>query len=347
VRFLIIGLLLGFCSAHADTNQLSVGFGASVPKDGGTSAVEHTGPSRANGGERFTISFRGYKNISNIRLTGFSPSHTGGALIRSAIALWMDAQGHRLQMNMPALSSFGQVTSGNPQNYQNMVMLRDGNFVETDPNGAFYEIQLIVEGFANNDSGMLLQITSADGLPMNDFIIHRSSTTEVAGTYINEANYPGLSIGEFVTLMTYGTQPTMLDLVGKSFVCSSFSRTAQPAIDYKTRTYYNNNGALQSSSSLDGRLYTWTPTQEGWNMPTPQRNACGNYTTNTIIRKTDAGNLIAEVELNRYNYLTLCANAGYDWNTQAAQLDSESYPAVISNLYRTLSYEFCRPAVLP
>lgn len=347
MRILVLGLFASCLAQAALANDLNVGFGASVPKESGASVIEKSGPSRVSGGEQFTISFRGYKTITSVRLTDFSASHQGKLLIRSALAFYVDGNGNVNQVRLEGLTQFSKVTAGNPENYQNLVMLADGHYVEVAPGATYYEIQLTIEGFSNSDAGMLLQIGTAEGVQPADFVIKRTGSTEIAGGYIDENNYANFSIGELANLMKTGTHPALDDLAGHSFVCSGFNKPSAPQIDFKTRTWYNNNGALQSSTNLDGTLATWSPTQEGWSMPISNKNGCGQYTTNNIIRKTAGGNLVSEVEINRYNYLVQCANAGYDWNAQAAELDSETYPAVVNPAYRALSYEFCRPAVLP
>jgi len=131
-------------------------------------------------------------------------------------------------------------------------MVPDAKFVETNPNYAFSEIQFVIEGFANNDIGMLLQITSAEGLPLTDFIIHR--------TGIDEVNYSKLAPGELASLVQNGYHPRMEDLENRSYVCSSFSKTAR-SIDFKTRAYYNTNGACN-------RFRIWTVT---WSLGFPRK----------------------------------------------------------------------------
>jgi len=333
MRIFILGLFASCLAQAAVANDLSVGFGTSIPKESGASIIEKSGPSRATGGERFTISFRGYKTITSVRLTDYSASHQGKLLVRSALAFYVDSNNNVNQVQLQGLTSTD--------------LLADGHFVEVTPNATYYEIQLIVEGFSNSDAAMLLQIGSVEGIPTTDFVIKRTSSSEVAGGFLDESDYANFSIGELANLMKSGTHPAIEDLAGHSFVCSIYAKSGAPQIDFKTRTWYNNNGALQSSTNLDGTLATWSPTQEGWSMPIVNKNGCGQYTTNNLIRKTAGGNMVSEVEINRYNYLVQCANAGYDWNAQAAQLDSETYPAVVNPAYRVLSYEFCRPAVLP
>jgi hypothetical protein len=343
MKILWIGLLATM-SVFAVAEDLNVGFGGSVPKERGA-LQERSGPSRAGGGEKITVTFKGDRQITNIRLSAFSPSHQGKFLIRSAKGYTSSPRG-TIETNLDALSRFDKVTSGAPENYQGMPMVADGKFVENNPNYAFREIEFQIEGFTNNDIGMLIQISTNTQLPMTEFIVHRTGNGEVVGAYVDEVNYAKFSAADIAGLVAASYHPRIDDLANRSFVCSSYSRTARQ-IDFKTRAYYNTNGALQSASNLDAHLVTWTQTQEGWSLPTDNTNGCGKYVTNNLIRMTASGNLVSEIVLNRYNYLVLCSQAGYDWNAQAAQLDGESYPSVINPDYRALSYEFCRPAVLP
>lgn len=329
MRLCILGLV-ACLTQMAFATDLKVGFGTSIPLNS-VSIIEKAGPSRVSGGEQFTISFRGYKTVTSIRLSDYSVSHQGKSLVRSALAFYVDANNRVNQVRLDGL----------------MTMLADGQTVEVTPNATYYEIQLVVEGYSHSDASLLLQIGTVEGLPPSDFVITRTGSSEIAGEYIDESNYAGFSISQLAHLMRVGTHPGIDDLAGHSYVCSIYAKGNAPQIDFKTRTWYDNNGALQSSTNLDGRLTTWAPTQEGWSMPMDNKNGCGHYVTNNIIRKTAGGNLVSEIEINRYNYLVQCANAGYDWNAQAAQLDSESYPSVVNRAYRALSYEFCRPAVLP
>ena len=348
MRLLILGLFIS-AFAYADVNNANIGFGASVPKDGGTSAVEANGPSRAKGGERFTIQFRNYKTVTKIRLTASSKSKQGKILIHDAVGTVTYGDGTSAQTTFTGLTEFDKVTSGNPDKYEtNFVMLQDSHYVEVTPNAPFNQIYITVEGFTNNDIGMLLQLEASDGLPIEDFLISRTGNSEIAGAYINEADYANFKSGQLSALIQNGTNPMIETLAGHSYVCSGYVKNNPAQVDYKTRQYFNNNGALQSASNLDSSLVTWVMTEEGWTMGVDQHNGCGTYQTMNILHITPEGNLVSEVDLDRYNYLTLCSNAGYDWNAQDAQLTSETYPSVISpTIYRTNSYEFCRPASVP
>jgi hypothetical protein len=346
MRFLVVALFASMM-AHAESSELSVGFGTGVPKDGSTSTVEKSGPSRVAGGERFTITFRNYKTVSRIRLTGFSASKKGKILIHSALGFVTYDDGKKSQTNFEGLSQFAQATNGNPDNYQNNVMLEDGHYVEVTPNAPFNQIQIVVEGFTNNDAAMLLQMEATESLSLQDFVIHRTGDSEIAGAYIDETNYATLNSSDLAKLIEEGSSPSIDQLAKRSFVCTSYGRGQKTQVDYKTRAYYDNRGALQSASNLDSTMVTWVMTEAGWTLGTDVHNGCGHYQTQNILRMTAAGNLVSEVDINRYGYLVLCSNAGYDWDTQAAEFDSETYPSVISpGVDRVSSYEFCRPAAL-
>jgi hypothetical protein len=333
--------------AHAETGKVAIGFGTSVPKDGSVTTTERTGISRAGGGERFTVTFRNYKTVNRIRLTGYSTGKAGKVLVHTALGLVTYDNGTHEQINFEGLSQFAKATAGNPTNYNNNSMLENTHYVEVTPNAPFNELQITVEGFTNNDASMVMELETAEDLPAEDYIIHRTGAEEVAGAFIDEANYPALTGPELSSLVEHGSMPGIENLAGNTFVCTSYVKGSPAQVDYKTRSYYDNNGALQSASNIDSTMATWVNTEQGWTLGTTAKNGCGKFNLRTILRMTAAGNIIGELNINRYDYLTLCANAGIDWNAQAARFDNESYPSVINpDIDRTAGYEFCRPSVV-
>ena len=337
MRFLVLaGCFAAFCSAHATT--LTVAFGTSVPKDPtGQTLVESGGPSRASGGEHFILKMGPAKNITDIKLTAYSTSKTGKDLIHS-----VTAYNGSTATALVALSQFSAVTVGNPTNYQNLAMIADSQFVETNPNQAVTELDFVIEGFTNDDASLVLQVTSSDNIPSNDFLLTRTgpNSSDTLGTMIDETTYAAFSASTLNTLMTSGTQPAASDLAGKTFTCTSYTKLDATQVDVLTRTYAVSGTTLQSTSSLEGSL-TWAVTADGLSASVANQNGCGSFGTVNVVRLTPGGNLISEVDLNLSAYLNLCVAAGYDLTGTQDVEQNSTFASVVNTNYVVDSYEFC------
>ncbi len=100
-------------------------------------------------------------------------------------------------------------------------MLADQGFVEVTPNQAFLARIRGIEGFSSSDASMLLQITSTDGLPVQDFLVTRTAGSEIVGSFVDEANYANFTGSQARVLIKGAVQPAITDLAGKTFVCTS------------------------------------------------------------------------------------------------------------------------------
>ncbi|MGZ6479347.1 MAG: hypothetical protein ACXWQE_08610, partial [Bdellovibrionales bacterium] len=236
MRFLISMLALTTLSAATSafaSTQVNVAFGASVPVDpSNQTLVEKHGPSRTSGGEHFIVKMSGAKMITDIKLTSFSTGKAGKALVHSAVGT-----NGATKVALEGLYQFDKVTAGNPVVYQKLVMLPDTTFVEVTPNQAFSQLDIVVEGFTNDDISLLLQITSSDALPVTDFMITRSgSSGEVVGGMINETGFAKFTAENLQSLMSRGVSPALADLAGKTFVCSSYTKVTATELNFKSRT---------------------------------------------------------------------------------------------------------------
>lgn len=329
-----------FQSYASATTTLSVAYGASVPNDPtGQTYVQTPGPSRTGGGEHFVLQLSSGKNVTSIKLSGFSTSRNGKSLVRSVTAI-----SGATKISLPNLSQFSKITAGNPQNYNGLVMLVDGSYVEATPNQVLSQIDFTVEGFSNNDSSLLIQITFADGLAEEEFIFSRSGANrEKFGGLINEDDYAKFSASILSTLMKKGAAAQVEDVVNKTFVCSSFTKLDSPSINVKTRAYaMNATGTLQSTSERESSPRVWTATGAGLATTIVNQNGCGVFSTYNVIRKTPAGNLIAEVNLDSEAYVNLCVNAGYDADGVRAVQSNSTFPSVVRPDFVANSYEYCR-----
>jgi|GEM_PF-2085205 len=330
-------LTLGFgATALADGNQLNVAFGASVPVDSsGQTLTEKTGPSRASGGEHFVVRFGRAKNITDIKLTAYSAGHAGKALIHSVTAM-----NGTTKVSIDALSQFAKVTAGNPTNYQNLVMLPDTAFVQTTPNQAFTQLDIVIEGFTNNDISVLLQVSSSDAIAAKDYLISRSSVADTLGGLIDESKFAKFTTADLQSLMTQAEVPAAADLAGKTFSCSNYPRLDANQVNYKTRTYAEANGALVSNSDLEGQN-VWTATPAGLQMSIDNFNGCGKYASFNILRMTAGGNLISEIVVVLDDFLNLCEAAHYDRNAVRDVELNSTFTSVLDPKYVVDSYEFC------
>lgn len=317
--------------------ELNVGYGPSLPGDkAGDSLVDPRNPSRATGGERISIAFRTPKNISAIRLTAYSKSGVGKILVRNVVA---DSA------LMPELFKFDQVVSGMPENYQGLVMLPAGSYVASMPNRPLKAIDFVVEGFAHNDATILLELDSAEGFALADFVVKRRGSE--FGNYFDESAYHNFSPAALRKLVSLGKTPGIDEMNGTTWVCSHYTPSYKE-IDFKTRHYFSpGNGVLQSSTDKTNIVATWILTQEGWKLPLdPMRINCGDVAQAFILRYTPSGNLITETAFSRHELVNACLRRGFTMDSINWWLDQNTYRSSINNAYNVTAHEFCRPASL-
>lgn len=329
-----------FASLTAQAGQLNIGIGTSIPADvSGQTLTMKAGPSRSGGGEHIVLNFARPKSITEIKLTGYSLGKSGKVLIHRVTAF-----GGSSKVALEELSVFAKVKNGNPTNHKNLVMLTDQTFVSTLPAQAFTQIDLVAEGYSNNDSSLLVQITSTDDFPAEEFSVSRTSTDETLGGMINEAKYAKFGLNELSSLMSRAASPAMEDVVGKTFVCTNYTKLNSAKVDFKKRTFVNQGGVLKSHSDLQGPMRTWTAGPFGVQMAVEGVNGCGKFVSYNTARVTGAGNLIAEVILDLEAYLNLCESAGFDREAARAVQINSTFPSVLDAKYVVNSYEFCRPS---
>jgi hypothetical protein len=323
--------------AESAPTQVAIAFGGSVPIDpSGHTFTEKEGPSRANGGEHIVIKFARTKTISDIKLTGYSSGHAGKSLIHNVIAT-----NGTTKTSLDALFQFKKITTGNPQNYQNLVMLPDTTSVETAPNLSVTQIDFVIEGFTNNDASVLLQISSNDGLPVEDFMVTRTGDSETIGGLIDESKYAKFNTSDLQALISRGKTPAASELNGKTFICTNYSRLNATQVNVKARAYAVTNNVLMSTSDLQGAPKVWTTTNEGLQAVVDDVSGCGPFQSFNIVRMTSGGNLVSEVVIDLESYLTQCEKAGYDRNSMNGIETNETFPSIINSKYVVNSYEFC------
>jgi hypothetical protein len=324
-------------SATPAPTLLNVSFGGSVPKDT-TALLEKQGPSRANGGERIVVTFKAPKMISDIKLSAYSSKHDGKALVHSANGI-----NGSTKVALEGLYTFAKMTMGDGVEYKKLVMLPDTKYVEAAPNQAFTSLDFTVEGFANDDVSLSLQITSADGLPLTDFLITRTGDSETAGGMINELNYKKFQPADVQALMTESVAPKAAELDGKTYTCTIYSRLNPTQLDFKIRAYSSPSpGVLQSTSTQQGTM-AWSITGIGAQTTIPTVSGCGKFNSINILRRTSAGNLISEVVLDLNAFVAQCEKAGYDPDGVRSVESNETFPSVVDSKYVVDSYEFCKP----
>ncbi|MGE4130822.1 MAG: hypothetical protein AB7F86_04250 [Bdellovibrionales bacterium] len=335
---LVLALVAYAFAAQVRAQDMSIAIGTSVPADpSGLTHIMQAGPSRANNGEHFLIKFNGPKMINEIKITSYSAGHAGKALIRSAKGLT-----GATTVNIDGLFKFSSVTSGNPVNYQNLVMLPDTTWVAVAPNQPYSQLDIQVEGFTNNDASILIQITSPDGLTLPEFLVTRTSNNETLGHMIDESRYARFSESELSRLMSVGTQPTADELNGKTFSCSVYTKLNSAKVDVKRRGYVLSGSELYSNSDLQGPRIPWSVGPEGLQMPVDNYTGCGRFATANVVRKTGSGNLIAEVILDLDKWVAQCQSMGFDPDGIKSVEENSTFPSVIDPKYRVDAYEFCR-----
>lgn len=333
----IIGLSLFATVAQADPSTLDVSIGASAPK---TSTFKlKSSLSRADGGEHFVLRLSSVHTVTDIKLTGASASRQGKALIRNAVAF-----NGPTQTVLDGLTKFAKVTMGKPTNSNGLVQLADTQFVEVAPNAAMGKIDITVEGFTNDDASLLVQVTFADAVTADNFLLTRSANGETAGSYVNESGYAKFTAAQLATVMKVAAEPAAADLAGQTFLCTSFTKLDPARVDFKTRTYYTGPaGELLSKSDAEGLDDRWAHTNDGLTRLIENKNGCGTFDTMQVVRRTGEGNLISEVALDLNGYIDLCTKAGYDTSaTRELQLYS-NFTSVLNPNYVAGVYEFCRP----
>jgi hypothetical protein len=325
----------------ASASQLNLALGSSVPADpSGATLIEKAGPTRASGGEHIVVRLNGAKTITEIKLSAFSNGKAGKVLIHNATGTAAAAV-----VSLDGLFKFASATDGNPTNYQNLVMLPDAASVRVTPAQAFSRLEFVVEGFTNNDASLLISITASEDLPAQDYLITRTGSAEVVGGMIDESGYKKFSSDNLKNLMTGATTSVAADLVGKTYVCTSYTKLDTAEIDFKTRTFAQAaNGDLISNSDLEDPNLAWASTAEGLEATILDSSGCGHFVTKNIVRQTGSGNLISEVVLNLNDYVNLCAGAGYDPSAVQAVETNSTFASVVDPAYVVNAYEFCRPS---
>jgi len=334
---ILFGLSLLVSAAHAEPSTLAVSIGASAPK---TSPFKLKAvPSRAEGGEHFILRLSGVKTVTSIRLSGFSASRKGKALIRNAVAF-----NGTTQTVLEGLTKFAKVTIGKPSNQGGLVLLADSQFVEVQPNATFGKLDLTVEGMAHDDAGLLLEVSFAESVTADHFLLTRSGGSETAGSYVNESGYAKFTAAQLASVMRVAVEPAPAELAGRTFLCSSYSKLDPARLDFKTRAYYSGPaGELLSKSDAEGLDDRWDRADDGLTRVIGNKNGCGAFNTLHVVRRTGDGNLIAEVVLDLDAYIDLCTKAGYDTSaTRELQLYS-NFTSVLNTKYVAGVYEFCRP----
>lgn len=337
-RFILV--ICAMISVQVYGATLELGFGPSIPKAEVTTILSlPAGVSRNNGGEHLYVSFKTAKNISSIKLIGYSASRIGKVLIRSASAVTDTKQ----NIGLEGLSNFSKMgLNERSENYQNLVMLADQSSVSVQPNLALTSLDIMVEGFANNDASILLQITSIDDLSSKEFMVTRSGAgAESVGGYFDENNYARFTIPQLQLLMKTAKTPTISDLVGKTFLCSGYSIGDLPNFDYKTRQFFvgHTPNVLQSSTDLHSSPSVWIKNQYGWTISTKLKNCDVSY--NIYIRMTSEGNLIGEWNFNTNEYLHFCRE-NYDEVTIRDSLARYGAASLVDPKFTGRSYEFCK-----
>lgn len=318
--------------------ELDFAYGQSLPgTKAGDTFTDPRGPSRNTGGEKISISFRTPKTISAIRLTAYSKSGTGKILIRNVVA---DSA------LMPELFKFADVKLGAPVDYQGLVMLNAGSYVETLPARPIQNMAITVEGFTSNDTTILVELASADGFAHSDFLIRRSRTGTEIGGYFDEMAYRGFTAQSAKRLMSLSKDPTLNELNNTTWVCSGYARNAAANIDFKTRHFFSPApGQLQSTTDKKSTPATWILTQEGWKLPLEGRSTnCGYVADNYIMRITPSGNLIKELAMDRNEIMRACLRSGFQRYQIEDFLNKQTLRSVVSDRLAVTYYEFCRPA---
>lgn len=338
-------MILGLCllgtspslTAAADPSTLTVGIGASAPKTAPfkLKAV----PSRGEGGEHFVLRLSSVKTVTSIRLSGFSASRKGKNLIRNAVAF-----NGTTQTVLEGLTKFAKVTIGKPGNQGGLVLLADSQFVEVQPNAAFGKLDLTVEGMAHDDAALLLEVTFADTVTADHFILTRTGSSETAGSYVNESGYAKFTAAQLATVMKVAAEPAAADLNGRTFLCTSYSKLDPAKVDFKTRAYYSGPaGEILSRSDAEGQDDRWEHSDDGLTKTVGNRNGCGSFNTLHVVRRTGDGNLIAEVVVDLDAYIDLCTKAGYDTSATRELMQYSNFASVLAPKYVAGQYEFCKP----
>lgn len=335
----ILALSLFALSAHAEPSTVAIGIGSSAPK---TAEFKlKSCPSRADGGEHIVLRLSSVKTVTGIKISGLSAGRKGKTLIRNAVAF-----NGTQQTVLEGLTKFPKVTMGNPTNQKGLVLLADGQNVEVAGlTAAMGKLDLTVEGMTSSDASLLVEVNFADQVTGDNFLLTRSSTTsETAGSYVNETNYAKFTAAQLATVMKVASEPTAAELAGQTFLCTSYSKLDPIRLDFKTRAYYTGpGGELLSKSDAEGLDDRWNHMENGLTKVIPKKNGCGDFNQLHVVRRTGDGNLIAEVVIDLDAYIDQCTKAGYDTSaTRELQMYS-NFASVLSPKYVAGVYEFCKP----
>lgn len=340
MRFIYLALGL-FAWAQAHAGSLDVSFGTGVPEDGNSQTLNQPfGASRANGGEHFVLKFGTAKTITNIKISSFSASGLGKNLIRSVSGV-----NGKKSSSLPELFQFKSVTIGNPVDYKGLALLPNGSFVEASPNQSFNSLDVNIEGFANDDTSFLLQVSTAEDLAIEQFLLTRTGPHKdlVLGELLDESAFAKFSPAQLANLMKRGSAPDAAALFDKTYLCSTYSKLDGTTVDQKSRRYYQGaSGELLSESNFEGSDILWSSSQNSFATAIPMQNGCGAFTIQNMVRQTPNGNLISELVVDLESYVSLCESAGYDPSGTRALEMNTTFPSVLDSKYVVGVYEYCR-----
>ncbi|MGZ3734778.1 MAG: hypothetical protein ACXVC0_07455 [Bdellovibrionota bacterium] len=168
-------LLLAFAfSLNAQATELYFGFGASAAAPAGpfVGAIKQAKLDRREGGETVEINFWYPLRVSNIRLSVVSKSGNGAVLVREFRANMVGPNDNGYT-SIPPLYLFENLGAGNPVNFQGFDLLANQHFVSFKQNLQIQNITLQLEGFRDDDSALLLQISSPQSVTNKEIDIAR------------------------------------------------------------------------------------------------------------------------------------------------------------------------------
>lgn len=339
IRFagLLCSLVLASSPAWA-AKTLPFAIGQSVPATADALILPH-GPSRASGGERFTLKFAGAKTITNIKISAFSTNRNGKALVHNAYGVNASTK-----VSLEGLYKFGAPSVGNATNYNGKNMLTDSSSIEIAPNQSFTALEFQVEGYTNDDASILLQVTTAEDLEISDYLFTRTAyPKESAGGLIDESRAAKFTPAELRALMQQAKTPAASTLAGRRFSCTAYTKLNPTLVNYKERSFsVSADGKLQSESDLEGPTQAWTTTAQGQVRTIQNVNGCGTYASYQVLRAIGSGSLISEVVTDLEAYVKLCVGAGYDENAVRVVEANSTFPSAVNAKYVVDSYEFCQ-----
>lgn len=319
---ILFSILIAHSTFAQQDSTIVLGFGTF------TDAIEFgdsKGPSRKVGGEKFVIKLRKPLTDFNLTIASYSASGSGKLLVRGAKI--GDSK------DMVEIAGFADK------------LLATTETLTADIAEPTRQIELQIEGMANNDASLQIVVDAGTSLGESDFMVSRTYPDHQGnyGTFVDESAYPEFTMAEYHTLLKSAHLIPKKQMDQTNWVCSSITTDGQKALDYKTQFFFMDGVFLKSTTTQIDQVGTWMETEEGLSFSGTKGTSCNvELVITSLVKGTPAGNLVKEHVFRRTDVYKACSHM------TKKQVDPY-FPApstINPESYFLIGHEFCRPTDL-